>query len=270
MPTMDSQRSGAAFSRKAGSANAMQRVLILGGTAEARELAQKLAGRDDFAVTLSLAGRTAAPAPQGVPVRVGGFGGSKGLAKYLAAERINVLIDATHPYAATMSDSAARAVQLIDVRLLALRRPAWVAVEGDRWTEVADAQHAVSALGQEPRHVFLTLGRQELGPFRQAPQHHYLIRSVDPVSPPLAVPHATYMTARGPFTEADDLALLKEHGIDVIVSKNSGGPATYSKIAAARTLGIEVVMITRPQLPEMPSVDTVDAVMEWLDHTDAS
>ena len=185
-------------------------------------------------------------------------------------ERINVLIDATHPYAATMSDSAARAVQLIDVRLLALRRPAWVAVEGDRWTEVADAQHAVSALGQEPRHVFLTLGRQELGPFRQAPQHHYLIRSVDPVSPPLAVPHATYMTARGPFTEADDLALLKEHGIDVVVSKNSGGPATYSKIAAARTLGIEVVMITRPQLPEMPSVDTVDAVMEWLDHADAS
>jgi precorrin-6A/cobalt-precorrin-6A reductase len=248
----------------------MQRVLILGGTAEARELAQKLAGRDDFAVTLSLAGRTAAPAPQGVPVRVGGFGGSKGLAKYLAAERINVLIDATHPYAATMSDSAARAVQLIDVRLLALRRPAWVAVEGDRWIEVADAQHAVSALGQEPRHVFLTLGRQELGPFRQAPQHHYLIRSVDPVSPPLAVPHATYVTARGPFTEADDLALLKEHGIDVVVSKNSGGPATYSKIAAARTLGIEVVMITRPELPEMASVDTVDAVMEWLDHADAS
>ena len=221
-------------------------------------------------MTLSLAGRTAAPAPQGVPVRVGGFGGSKGLAKYLAAERINVLIDATHPYAATMSDSAARAVQLIDVRLLALRRPPWAAVKGDRWIEVADAQHAVTALGQDPRHVFLTLGRQELGPFRQAPQHHYLIRSVDPISPPLAVPHATYLTARGPFTEADDLALLKEHSIDAVVSKNSGGPATYSKIAAARALGIEVIMITRPQLPEMPSVDTVEAVLDWLVHAETS
>ena len=221
-------------------------------------------------MTLSLAGRTAAPAPQGVPVRVGGFGGSKGLAKYLAAERINVLIDATHPYAATMSDSAARAVQLIDVRLLALRRPPWVAVKGDRWIEVADAQHAVTALGQDPRHVFLTLGRQELGPFRQAPQHHYLIRSVDPISPPLAVPHATYLTARGPFTEADDLALLKEHSINAVVSKNSGGPATYSKIAAARALGIEVIMITRPQLPEMPSVDTVEAVLDWLVHAETS
>ena len=248
----------------------MQRILILGGTAEARQLAQELAGREDFTVTLSLAGRTAAPAPQGVPVRVGGFGGSKGLAKYLAAERINVLIDATHPYAATMSDSAARAVQLIDVRLLALRRPPWVAVKGDRWIEVADAQHAVTALGQDPRHVFLTLGRQELGPFRQAPQHHYLIRSVDPLSPPLAVPHATYLTARGPFTEADDLALLKEHSINAVVSKNSGGPATYSKIAAARALGIEVIMITRPQLPEMPSVDTVEAVLDWLVHAETS
>ena len=221
-------------------------------------------------MTLSLAGRTAAPAPQGVPVRVGGFGGSKGLAKYLAAERINVLIDATHPYAATMSDSAARAVQLIDVRLLALRRPPWVADKGERWIEVADAQHAVTALGQDPRHVFLTLGRQELGPFRQAPQHHYLIRSVDPISPPLAVPHATYLTARGPFTEADDLALLKEHSIDAVVSKNSGGPATYSKIAAARALGIEVIMITRPELPEMPSVDSVEAVLDWLAHAETS
>jgi precorrin-6A/cobalt-precorrin-6A reductase len=248
----------------------MQRILILGGTAEARQLAQELAGREDFTVTLSLAGRTAAPAPQGVPVRVGGFGGSKGLAKYLAAERINVLIDATHPYAATMSDSAARAVQLIDVRLLALRRPPWAAVKGDRWIEVADAQHAVTALGQDPRHVFLTLGRQELGPFRQAPQHHYLIRSVDPISPPLAVPHATYLTARGPFTEADDLALLKEHSIDAVVSKNSGGPATYSKIAAARALGIEVIMITRPELPEMPSVDSVEAVLDWLAHAETS
>jgi len=246
----------------------MHRILILGGTAEARQLAHKLAGRDDVAVTLSLAGRTASPAPQGVPVRVGGFGGSKGLAKYLASERINVLIDATHPYASTMSDSAARAVELIDVRLLALRRPQWVPVRGDRWTEVADAQHALAALGKEPRHVFLALGRQELSPFKQAPQHHYLIRSVDPVSPPLAVPHATYVTGRGPFSEADDRALLREHHINAIVCKNSGGDATYGKIAAARSMQVEVIMITRPKLPDVPAVETVEDVLAWLDHAD--
>jgi precorrin-6A/cobalt-precorrin-6A reductase len=247
----------------------MRRILILGGTAEARQLAQKLVGRGDLAVTLSLAGRTATPAPQGVPVRIGGFGGSKGLAQYLAAERINVLIDATHPYAAVMSDSAARAVELIDVQLLALRRPPWVAVTGDRWIEVADAQHAVAALGKEPRRVFLALGRQELAPFRQAPQHHYLIRSVDPVSPPLAVPHATYVTGRGPFSEVEDRGLLRENRINAIVCKNSGGEATYGKIAAARSLQIEVIMIKRPTLPEMPAVETVDAVLQWLDHAEA-
>jgi precorrin-6A/cobalt-precorrin-6A reductase len=248
----------------------MQRILILGGTAEARQLAEQLAGRSDFSVTLSLAGRTASPAPQGVPVRVGGFGGNKGLAHYLASERINVLIDATHPYAAVMSDSAARAAQIIDVRLLALRRPPWQRVDGDRWIEVADAQQAVAALGEEPQRVFLALGRQELAPFRQAPQHHYLIRSVDPVSPPLAVPHATYVTARGPFTEAEDRALLRQHRIDVIVSKNSGGDATYGKIAAARALGIAVVMFARPDLPDVPAVDSVEEVLTWLDHAGAS
>jgi precorrin-6A/cobalt-precorrin-6A reductase len=248
----------------------MQRILILGGTAEARQLAQKLSGRDDLAVTLSLAGRTATPAPQGVPVRVGGFGGSKGLAQYLAAERINVLIDATHPYAASMSDHAARAAELIDVRLMALRRGPWVAQKGDRWTEVADAQQAVQALGETSRNVFLALGRQELAPFRQAQQHHYLIRSVDPVTPPLAVAHATYITARGPFDEADELELLKRHAIDVIVCKNSGGEASYGKIAAARTLKREVIMIARPKLPDLPSLDTVDEVVDWVDHAGAS
>lgn len=267
---MDSHRADAAFLAETGSAKVMQRILILGGTAEARQLAQKLAGRDDVAVTLSLAGRTATPAPQGVPVRVGGFGGSKGLAQYLASERINVLIDATHPYAASMSDHAARAAELIDVRLMALRRAPWVAQPGDRWTEITDAQQAVQVLGEAPRNVFLALGRQELAPFRQAPQHHYLIRSVDPVTPPLAVPHATYITARGPFDEADELELLKQHEIDVIVCKNSGGEASYGKIAAARALGREVIMIARPKLPDLPSVDTMDELLRWLDHAVAS
>jgi precorrin-6A/cobalt-precorrin-6A reductase len=242
------------------------RILILGGTLEARRLGHHLARRADVAVTMSLAGRTVAPVAQAVPVRIGGFGGASGLEDYLIAERIDVLIDATHPYAAIMSTNAAQAAAATGVRFLALRRPPWLRQSSDRWTEVADMPAAVRALGAAPRHVFLALGRKELAPFVAAPQHHYLIRSVDPVSPPLDLPHADYLTARGPFSEEDDRALLARYCIDVIVSKNSGGDSSYGKIAAARGLGIEVVMLRRPQLPAAASVDTVEAALSWLDH----
>jgi precorrin-6A/cobalt-precorrin-6A reductase len=248
----------------------MHRILILGGTLEARRLAERLRGRADMAITLSLAGRTAAPAVQPVPVRIGGFGGAEGLAAYLRAERIAALIDATHPYAATISQNAARAAATAGVRLLALRRPPWQHMAGDRWTEVADVPSAVRALGSAPRHVFLALGRKELAPFASAPQHHYLVRSVDPVDPPLGVPHASYLVARGPFAEAAERELLLARGIDAIVSKNSGGDATYGKIAAARALGIEVVMLRRPQLPAVPNVASVEEAAAWLGHALAS
>ena len=242
------------------------RILILGGTTEARRLAERLAGRPELAVTLSLAGRTAAPAAQPVPVRIGGFGGARGLADYLSEERIDALIDATHPYAAVISANAAAAARSAGVPLLALRRPPWIATAGDRWTEVADVPAAASALGAAPRRVFLALGRNELAPFAGAPQHHYLVRSVDPVEPPLAVPHASYVTGRGPFGEADDRALLEAHRIEVVVAKNSGGTATYGKIAAARALGLPVIMLRRPALPQVPAVATVDEAVAWLDH----
>jgi precorrin-6A/cobalt-precorrin-6A reductase len=247
----------------------MRRILILGGTAQARQLAQRLAARADLAVTLSLAGRTASPAPQPVPVRIGGFGGADGLAQYLSAQRIDALIDATHPYAAQIAANAARAVERTGTALLALRRPPWTAGSSDRWTEVADVQAAVTALGAAPRRVFLALGRNELAPFAAAPQHHYLVRSVDPVEPPLAVPHAAYLTGRGPFAEADERRLLEQHRIEIIVAKNSGGDATYGKIAAARALGVPVILLRRPALPAVPSVDTVDAALAWLDHATA-
>ena len=207
-------------------------------------LAQELAGRADLAVTLSLAGRTAEPLPQAVPVRSGGFGGAEGLAAYLRAERIAALIDATHPYAAVISANAARAAEIARVPLLALRRPAWKRQAGDTWIEVATVGDAVEALGEAPRRVFLALGRKELAPFAAAPQHVYLVRSVDPVDPPLDVPQASYLTARGPFTEEADRALLETHRIEIIVAKNSGGDATYGKIAAARALGIPVIMLS--------------------------
>jgi len=246
------------------------RVLILGGTTEARRLAERLEPRRDLDVTLSLAGRTSKPVPHPVPVRIGGFGGAQGLADHLASARIDRLIDATHPYAAQMSENAAEAARLAGVPLLALRRPAWREVAGDRWAEVADTPAAAHALGAVPRRVFLALGRNEIAAFEAAPQHHYVVRSVDPVEPPLAVPSATYIQARGPFREEDDRALLAAHAIDVVVSKNSGGDAAYGKIAAARSLAIAVILLRRPALPEVPAVETVDDAVAWLAHGPSS
>jgi precorrin-6A/cobalt-precorrin-6A reductase len=204
-----------------------------------------------------------------VPVRIGGFGGASGLANYLSAERVDVLIDATHPYAAIISANAAHAAQLTGVPLLALQRRPWLPVAGDRWIEVPDIPAAVAALGGAPRRVFLALGRKELSPFAAAPQHHYLVRSVDPVDPPLAVPHATYVTGRGPFVEADERTLLAARGVEVVVAKNSGGTATYGKIAAARSLGLPVIMPSRPPLPAVGAVETVEDALAWLDHVRA-
>jgi precorrin-6A/cobalt-precorrin-6A reductase len=244
----------------------MPRVLILGGTAEARMLAERLAGRPDLEVTLSLAGRTASPARQPVPVRRGGFGGAAGLAGYLMSERIDALIDATHPYASVISANAVAAARKAKVPHVALRRPPWIAIAGDRWIEVSEAADAVRAIGPTPRRVFVALGRQELAPFSEAPQHHYLIRSVDPVNPPLPLPHVIYVTARGPFSEADDRVLMTKQRIDVVVAKNSGGTATYGKIGAARALGIEVIMLRRPPEPEAAAVETIDDAVAWLAH----
>lgn len=246
----------------------MLKVLLLGGTYEARQLAQRLAERRDMLTTLSLAGRTADPLAQPVPVRSGGFGGIEGLTRYLREERIDALVDATHPYAAQMSRHAAAASRLAGVPLLALHRPAWQALEGDRWRGVGSVVEAVDALGPASRRVFVTLGRQEIGPFVAAPWHHYLIRSVDPVG--LALPQVTYILDRGPFAEADERRLLEQHRIEVIVAKNSGGTATYGKIAAARALGLDVVMLDRPALPEGAAVETVDAALDWLLHRIAS
>jgi precorrin-6A/cobalt-precorrin-6A reductase len=182
---------------------------------------------------------------------------------------MDALIDATHPYAAIISANAARAAETAGVPLLALRRPPWMPAAGDRWIEVADIPTAVTALGDAPRRVFLALGRKELAPFVAAPQHHYLVRSVDPVDPPLAVQHASYVTARGPFAEADERALLAAHGIEVVVAKNSGGSATYAKIAAARELGLPVIMLSRPPLPPVAAVETIENALAWLDHVRA-
>ena len=264
---MDNQRGIAAGGVASSLLDDMKRrILILGGTTESRQLAASLVARDDLSLMLSLAGRTTSPLVQPVPTRSGGFGGAEGLAAYLRDNRVDVLIDATHPYAGTISANAMQAASQTGTPLLSLRRPPWQAQPGDRWTQVADAEVAAYALGPEPQCVFLAVGRQEVAAFACQPQHRYVVRTVDPVDPPLAVPHAKYILARGPFSEAEDRELLSSHGIDVVVAKNSGGDATYGKIAAARSLGIRVLLLQRPFEQPATSVSTVAEAIAWLDH----
>ena len=240
----------------------LQRVLILGGTTESRQLAAQLAtSRVKLDVVLSLAGRTREPMQYPVPLRIGGFGGARGLVDYLNERHIDLLIDATHPFAAQMSRHAALAAAETKTPFFALCRPAWQQAEGDRWTDAGSVPEAIGKLGKQSRRVFVTLGRQELAPLGTAPHHSYLVRSVDPVDPPLEIPDARYIEDRGPFGIAAERALLAEHRIDVVLAKNSGGDATYAKIAAARDLGIEVVLVRRPP---RNGVETVESVAEAL------
>jgi len=241
------------------------RLLILGGTTEARRLAERLVGRADLNITISLAGATQDPATMPVDTRIGGFGGAEGLEEYLKTEGVEMVIDATHPFAAQISTNAFHAVRGAGIPLLALRRAAWAPHEGDHWTMVPSMEAAVAALGKRPRRVFLALGRKELAPFEAAPQHSYVIRSIDPVEPPLKVPDASYIRARGPFTEADDAVLLRSQGIQVIVCKNSGGKATSGKLAAARVQNIPVIMVERPEVPQVRVVKTVEQAIGWID-----
>jgi precorrin-6A/cobalt-precorrin-6A reductase len=240
------------------------KVLILAGTSDARELGLRLAADARFALMLSFAGRTQSVADPGVPFRVGGFGGVEGLVSHLEQEGYHVLVDATHPFAAQMSRHAARAAELVRIPLLRLEGPPWPAAPGDRWVRVARMADAAVALGAEPRRVFLGIGRLEVGAFARAPWHDYLIRAVDRFDAPL--PRARVIAARGPFQLADERALFESERIEVVVSKNSGTPSTYAKVAAARELGLPVIMVERPTLSAdaTPRAPSVAAALAWL------
>ncbi|PWR18163.1 cobalt-precorrin-6A reductase [Zavarzinia aquatilis] len=243
----------------------MIRPLILGGTLDAGRLARALAaaGIDG---RYSYAGRTQAPAAQPLPTRIGGFGGVAGLVDYLEREGISHLIDATHPFAASMSAHAAAAAEIARVPLIALERAPWTPGRGDRWQSVPDMAGAARALGLEGRRVFLAIGRQHVADFAVAPRHHYLLRLVDAPDGPLPLPDATVILGRGPFTVEDDRALMVEHGIDIVVAKNAGGDGARAKLDAARALGLPVIMIDRPALPPRRLTESVDEVLAWLGH----
>ena len=241
------------------------RLLILGGTLEASALARRVADEHAIAALLSLAGATADPAPAPVPQRVGGFGGPEGLAAYLDAERIDAVVDATHPFAAHISANAAAACRATDTPLVVFGRPPWIREPDDRWVEVATIDEAVSALGATPETVFLTQGRLQLAAFARAPQHRYVVRAIDQPAEIDALSDFKLILARGPFSLPDELALMQREGIETLVTKNSGGRATYPKIEAARALGIEVVVVRRPPAPEAETLYDLDAVMAWID-----
>lgn len=243
----------------------MPNVLLLAGTTEASALARLFATQDVVA-TLSYAGRTENPRPQPVPVRVGGFGGVSGLAKYLRTHRVTHLVDATHPFAATMSSHAVEAARLVGVAHIALTRRAWEPVAGDRWTRVADIDGAVAALAGPARRIMLALGRMHVEAFGVQPQHHYLLRFVDAPGQPPNLPRHSLILDRGPFTVAGDNRLMQAHAIDLVVCKNAGGTSADAKLIAARELGLPVVMIDRPAIPDRAEVYHPEDVLTWLGH----
>ena len=206
------------------------------------------------------------PRRQPLPQRVGHFGGTAGLAAYLHDNGITHVIDATHPFAVQMSRNAVAACAEAGVPLLALTRPPWQPVPGDHWIRVPDIAGAVAALDRPRARVMLAVGRMHLPDFAVQPQHAYLLRLVDPPKGALPVPEAEVVVDRGPFEEAADRALMERHGIEIVVSKNSGGSGTYAKVAAARALGLPVIMIDRPEPPTRAEVHDVQAALDWPCH----
>ncbi|MBO3749639.1 cobalt-precorrin-6A reductase [Streptosporangiaceae bacterium NEAU-GS5] len=240
------------------------RVLILGGTAEARALAAALVPLPDLRVVSSLAGRVSNPRLPVGEVREGGFGGPEGLAAWLRAEAVTALVDATHPFAARMTASAALAGAATGVPVLILRRPGWREGPGDDWRRVPSLPAAADALPGLGRRVFLTTGRRSLPVFAGLDELWFLVRSVDPPDPPIPA-NMRVLLDRGPYSLEGERALIGEHRLDVLVTKDSGGQMTMAKLAAAREFGLPVVMVDRPAPPAgVPTVETVDQAVAWL------
>ncbi|MBD2328012.1 cobalt-precorrin-6A reductase [Alkalinema sp. FACHB-956] len=241
-----------------------KRLLILGGTGDATALAVKAAEIPGVEVITSLAGRTRQPVVPSENTRIGGFGGVAGLVAYLREQQVDLLMDATHPFADRISLNAAAAAARVGIPRLLLLRPAWERTAGDCWIEVDSHESAARVLPEIAQRIFLTIGRQELAAFAHLCDLWFLMRMIDPPRSDAAVPPGQVLLERGPFSLAEERSLLQRYGIGAIVSKNSGGAATYAKIIAARELAIPVVMIQRPIAPPGDIVATVEDAFAWL------
>jgi precorrin-6A/cobalt-precorrin-6A reductase len=241
-----------------------RRLLVLGGTGEARALVDALVGFAGLTVITSLAGRTLTPRlPQG-EVRTGGFGGAAGLARYIEEAAIDLVIDASHPYAAAISGHAVEACQSTGRPLLRLERPAWRPERGDRWLIVDSLVAAAEVAPLVAERALLAIGVKELAAFADVETVWFLVRLVDAPPAPLPIKRHEILLGRGPFEQAAEVALIRHHGIDLIIAKNSGGRATYGKIAAARTLGLPVMLLRRPPLPPAETADGIAAAVAWV------
>jgi precorrin-6A/cobalt-precorrin-6A reductase len=241
-------------------------VLILGGTGEARALAAALVDRGDRRVVSSLAGRVSAPLLPVGEVRLGGFGGPEGLRDWLTAEGVGAVVDATHPFAARISAAAVAATGNLNVPLVVLRRPGWQAGPGDDWQRVPDMTAAAEAVAGREGPVLLTTGRGGLEVFADLP-HRFVIRTVDPPTGRLPDDHLLLLS-RGPYEVAAERAVLDQHEVRLLVTKDSGGAMTEAKLIAARAASVSVVMVDRPPMPGAGTVSTVADVPEalaWLD-----
>jgi precorrin-6A/cobalt-precorrin-6A reductase len=243
----------------------MTRALILGGTSDANRLAEAVAQLGLDAI-YSYAGRTQAPAGQSLPTRIGGFGGASGLVDYIRRHRITHVVDATHPFAVEMSRNAVAACATTGTALIALERAPWQRSPGDNWIEVEDVAAAAAALPEQCARVFLAIGRRHLAPFAARPQHAYTLRFADAPDGALPMPDASVVVSRGPFTLAGDLDLMRSRDIEWIVARNAGGTGALAKIEAARQLGLPVVMVARPALPERQSTESINHVLAFLGH----
>lgn len=249
-----------------GMINHCKKLLILGGTAEATALYNRVKTMANIEAIASFAGRTQQPVTPTNPAafRIGGFGGVQGLIDYLKQQKIDILIDVTHPFAAQISDHGAIAANECGIKRLMVVRPAWEKVPGDNWVEVDSHSQATMVLPGLAERVFLTIGRQELSAYAEVKNIWFLMRMIDPPQPNLPIPRGELLLQRGPFSVVDELSILREYQLGAIVSKNSGGDSTYAKIVAARELKLPVVMVQRPPVPMGETVADIESAIAWL------
>jgi len=240
-------------------------VLILGGTTEAVGLAHALAAqRPDLDVTIALAGVTRAPSEMPGYVRVGNFGGAQGLARFLQRQGMKAVIDATHPFAATITQNAVEACTMARVPRLRLDRPQWVLPTDTDVVFVPDVEEAARLVARTSEHTFLTIGRKHLSAFAGVRDVKLLVRLIEKPEEPLRLENCTVVLGRPPFDSAHEEALMREYQIDTLVSKASGGGGTRAKIDAAAKIGARIVLIRRPAPPDGDHVGDVEEALAWL------